>query len=335
MPEGKKLGKTVRILARTGLMAWLMTTATPAEEEHPASEIRIRDPFVLPVSEENAYYLYGTGRPLGELGFDAYRSIDLRQWEGPFPVFRPPRDFWGTRTFWAPEVHRYRGRYCLFGSFAPPEGKGHRGTHVLAADSPRGPFVPVGPRAQTPAAWDCLDGTLYVDDANEPWMVFCHEWIQAVDGEICAMRLNTELDTACGEAIRLFRASDAGWPIEMAFHGKKGTVTDGPFLHRHHSGALLMLWSSFAPGPRYAIGLARSASGNVLGPWTHEPAPWFQDDGGHAMLFRTFGGTPMIAFHQPNHTPEHLVIRSIEETADGLRLGPALGATSPADSSAH
>ena len=60
-----------------------------------ASDIKIRDPFVLPVAAEQIYYLYGTtdknpwgGHP-GE-GFDTYRSRDLIHWEGPFPAFRPP-----------------------------------------------------------------------------------------------------------------------------------------------------------------------------------------------------------------------------------------------------
>jgi arabinan endo-1,5-alpha-L-arabinosidase len=76
-------------------------------------------------------------------------------------------------------------------------------------------------------------------------------------------------------------------------------VTDGPFLHRATGGELLMLWSSFRDG-RYRLGAARSKSGNVLGPWTHDPDPIYADDGGHGMFFRTFGGRLLLAIHSPN-----------------------------------
>ena len=108
------------------------------------ADIWIRDPFVVSVPEEGRYYLYGTrgaetwgGRATG---FDGYRSADLENWEGPFVVFRPAADFWSDRQYWAPEVHRYRGRYYLFATFKA-EGV-CRGTQVLVADGPGGPFVP-------------------------------------------------------------------------------------------------------------------------------------------------------------------------------------------------
>ena len=62
------------------------------------SDIQIRDPFVLPVPEDQYYYLFGT-TDLNcwndeATGFDCYRSRDLENWEGPIPAFRPPADFW-------------------------------------------------------------------------------------------------------------------------------------------------------------------------------------------------------------------------------------------------
>lgn len=37
-----------------------------------------------------------------------------------------------------------------------------RGTQILRADKPEGPFVPLSDGPVTPADWECLDGTLYV-----------------------------------------------------------------------------------------------------------------------------------------------------------------------------
>src|SRR5690606_24497412 len=156
------------------------------------------------------------------------------------------------------EVHHYRGRYYLFATFKA-EGV-RRGTQVLAADAPGGPFLPVSNRPATPPDWECLDGTLFVDDDGNPWMIFCHEWVQVGDGEVCALRPSDDLSTPLGEPLLLFHASEAPWANELNSKGRRGYVTDGPWMHRLASGRLLMLWSSFSDGG-YTIGVAASEPG--------------------------------------------------------------------------
>ncbi len=287
------------------------------------ADIHIRDPFVLPVPEDSLYYLFGTTGPecwtgLAS-GFDYYTSADLHDWQGPFPAFRPPAGFWADRNFWAPEVHRYRGRYVLFASFKA-EGV-RRGTQILAADSPRGPFVPLSEGPATPRDWECLDGTLFVDAGGHPWMVFCHEWVQVGDGEICALRLSDDLASPVGEPRLLFRASEAPWALEINSKGRRGYVTDGPWMHRLANGTLIMLWSSFGAGG-YTVGVARSASGDVLGPWQQVPEPLYAGDGGHCMVFRTFDGQLWLAFHRPNESPaERPVFVPLREYESSVALG--------------
>jgi arabinan endo-1,5-alpha-L-arabinosidase len=269
------------------------------------TDIHIRDPFVLPIVAEKLYYLYGTTGPQAwtnsASGIDYYTSPDLQSWEGPFPAFRPPAGFWADRNFWAPEVHVYRGRYYLFASFKA-EGV-CRGTQILAADGPQGPFLPISDGPVTPHDWECLDGTLFVDANDQPWMVFCHEWVQVGDGEICALRLSDDLESAIEQPHLLFRASEAPWAQEIGSKDRKGYVTDGPSLHRLASGELIMLWSSFSMGG-YTVGVARSASGEILGPWQQVPETLYAGDGGHCMVFRTFDGQLWLAFHRPNQSPD-------------------------------
>ncbi len=286
------------------------------------AEINIRDPFVLPVAAEQRYYLYGTRGSetwtSHATGIDYYTGADLQHWEGPFPAFRPPADFWSDRNFWAPEVYRYHGRYFMFASFKA-DGV-HRGTQILAAETPRGPFLPISGAPVTPHDWECLDGTLFVDADDHPSIVFCHEWVQVGDGEICALRLSDDLTSAVGEPRLLFHASEAAWALEINSKGRIGYVTDGPFLHRLASGVLLLLWSSHSVGG-YTVGIARSSSGDLTGSWQQLPEPLFAGDGGHCMIFRAFDGQLWLALHQPNPTPdERPQFIPLRETGSSLEI---------------
>jgi len=284
-------------------------------------DINIRDPFVVTAQNERRYYMTGTiggntwdGLPVG---FNVYAGDDLEHWEGPIPAFRPAPDFWSDRNFWAPEIHIYHGRYYMFASFKA-EGV-CRGTQILVADSPRGPFQPLrSARPVTPADWECLDGTLHIDADGIPWIVFCHEWVQVHDGEICAMRLSDDLSSAAGEPILLFHASEAPWITPYA--GQSDFVTDGPFLYRAANGELLMLWSSFSSGG-YTLGVARSQLGTVAGPWLQDAEPLYTADGGHGMLFHTFDGQLMLTVHQPNSTPnERPIFIALTESNGVLKI---------------
>lgn len=269
------------------------------------TEINIRDPFVLPVPEEQKYYLYGTtGTETwaeSATSINYYTSTDLENWEGPFLAFTPPDGFWADRNFWAPEVHKYQEYYYMFASFKAAGVP--RGTQILRADSPRGPFLPISDAPVTPRDWECLDGTLYVDANAQPWMVFCHEWVQVGDGEVCAIRLSADLTSAVGEPHILFHASEAPWAQEVNSKGRKGYVTDGPWMHRLPDGGLVMLWSSFGEGG-YTVGIAQSDSGDVLGEWKQLPKPLYAGDGGHCMTFRDFNGQLLLTYHRPNSTPD-------------------------------
>lgn len=286
------------------------------------TEIVIRDPFVLPVPEEKTYYLFGSTQRFDdtqtdeeclypEQGFYYYKSSDLENWKGPYPAFIPGPLFWGKQDFWAPEVHEYQGCYYMFASFK--SDKHCRATHILISTAPGGPYVPLADKPVTPDGWECLDGTLYKEENEagewEPWIVFCHEWVQTGNGTINARRLTNDLKAPVGDAVELFSASDAPWCVP--FENDK-YVTDGPFLFRQNE-KLCMLWSSFGKDG-YAMAIAESATGKITGPWIQREKPFFSKNGGHGMFFRKFDGTLMYSLHQPNSFPEHPYFFECPET---------------------
>lgn len=306
--------------ALAGLVA--LTPVQAGEGTLALSDIHLRDPFILPVPEMGRYYLYGTGWRLpGGPGFMVYSSADLLQWEGPKAAFTAPEGF-RSDNYWAPEVHSWKGRYVMFATFLPRNPNRLRGTWALVSDSPEGPFSLTGTEAVTPPDWYALDGTLYVDRVGQPWMVFCHEWVQVQDGEICAVRLSEDLTHAVGEPILLFHASEAPWKRQYGPNDRKTYVTDGPFMYRNSRGELLMLWSSFGPGG-YKEAVARSTSGEITGPWVQEAEPIVGNDAGHGMVFRRFDGQLMLVLHQPNRGPlERPRLYTLEETTHSLRATP-------------
>ncbi len=285
-------------------------------------EIQIRDPFLI--HHGSTYYLFGsTDKDIWRapgVGFDVYRGTApgvFTEFEGPFPAFRPPAGFWSATNFWAPEVYSYADAFFMFATFKPIEGR--RGTAVLRADDVMGPYAPWSDGPVTPAEWECLDGTLFVDDEGDPWMVFCHEWQQVGDGQICAMRLTADLRTAREKPVVLFTASEAAWAAPLKGRAPGSYVTDGPWLHRDPRGRLTMLWSSFGPEGNYCIGEAISGSGTIAGPWRQRDRPLYEADGGHGMLFTAPDGALYLAIHTPNETPdERPVFVAIDQTEDGL-----------------
>lgn len=278
------------------------------------SDIHIRDPFIL--EDGGVFYLYGTRGAnfgIGTGGFDVYTSRDLEDWEHRGQCFDSDKYNMNLGANWAPEVHKYRGGYYLFATFARPDC-GLRGTWVLKADSPLGPFRPHSKGVVTPKEWECLDGTLYVDRDGMPWIVFCHEHTQIIDGTMCCARLSEDLTEICGEALTLFAASEV--PGVGVQEIDQHYITDGPFLYRSETGKLLMVWSSFMEN-RYAQLLLRFDDGEPGMSFTHLP-PLLTSDGGHGMIFRKDGAL-YLTLHSPNvHGQERPVFLKLRDLGDTL-----------------
>src|SRR5690606_27577436 len=272
----------IAVMCTTGALAQPVQTVT-------LQELNVRDPYILPDQKTKTYFLYKAATvkdAQGKIanGVVAYKSTDLIRWEGPVTVFAIPANNWITGAVWAPEVHFYRGKYYLFATLNsdltwkkrqpgwPPYT--FRGTQIFHAKSPSGPFVPFSIEPHTPMDRMALDGTLWVED-KQPYMVYCHEWVQVTDGTMELVKLKKDLSATVGRGQTLFHASAAPWSTGDAGNNGLHTsyVTAGCFLYRSpSSGKLWMIWTSFRNGS-YAIGLAESVTGSVSGPWKQFEKP--------------------------------------------------------------
>lgn len=277
------------------------------------NEINIRDPFVL--KEGDTYYLYGTrAKDFGKKvnGFDVYTTKDLIHFSEPKVCFDSGKWDMNREVNWAPEVHKYNNSYYMLATFTKKNGL--RGVYILKSDNPDGEFQPHSNGAVTPDEWECLDGTLYINKNNEPYLVFCHEHTQIIDGTVCYIRLSDDLTHSIGEPVYMFSGSTPDWADKKP-EGEH-YITDGPFMYRTTDGELLLIWSTFV-NHMYCQCVAKSSNGELDGEFIHLP-PIITNDGGHGMIFKA-DDKLYLTFHTPNKSlEEHPTFKELIDTGDSI-----------------
>lgn len=286
-------------------------------------QINIRDPFIL--QAEGKWYLYGTRAATAWTeadGFDVYSSADFINWDGPKEIFHKPDGFWADREYWAPECIAWHGMYYLAATFGSEDRKG---IQILVSDTPDGNFRLLTESPITPQSWACLDGTFYTGGGH-PVLVFSHSVPEECRGAICAMELKDDFSSPAAftkdgqtpEIRVLFYTADAPWtrpiPFAKAEFGVDGDAyfSDGPYIVPDASGSgLVMIWSSWGD-EGYSMGISRSLSGRIDGPWIHDDSPFILG-GGHGMLFKDKSGRNRLVYHSPNtFGAERTVIEKIQ-----------------------
>lgn len=268
----------------------------------PLDSIRLSDPAILADQQTNMYYMTGTGGML-------WKSKDLKLWDGPYKVTQTDPNSWmgPNPMIWAAEIHSFKNKYYYFATFTNRAVKidtvngreiERRACHVLVSDKPDGPYVPMQDATYLPATMPTLDGTLWVDKNGKPYLVYCYEWLQNLNGTIEKIELKPDLSGTIGKGQVLFRASDSPWSREKDANGndRPNKVTDGPYLFQTKTGRLGMIWTSWIYDV-YTQGVAYSKSGTLDGPWIQEKDPITPPNYGHGMLFRKLDGKLLMSLH--------------------------------------
>ena len=299
--------------------------------------LKMSDPFILSDIVTHTYFLTGSNGSI-------WKSRNLKTWQGPYNVVQIDTNSWmGNKPMiWAAEIHNYQNRYFYFATFTNPRividsipfryNIPRRASHILVSDKADGPYKFMNNENYLPSKEATLDGTFWIEDGI-PYMVYCHEWLQIIDGTIDAIRLKSDLCGPEDKPFTLFRASDAPWAKELnsireITNNRKipGWVTDGPYLFRTKTGKLGMIWSSWGD-KRYALGVAYSQSGKLKGPWIPEPEPLISENSGHGMLFRTFEGKLLMSLHYQSSDPKNPqrsfrkpTLLEVDDSGDKLKI---------------
>ncbi len=274
---------------------------------------QLRDPFML--IEDGVFYLYGTG-------WVCYRNTTGKLdsgWEDAVEVVEVPEDY--KENKWAPEVYKYNGAFYMFTTYLSKNTE-KRGCAVFKADNPMGPFKLYSDGAVTPKDSHSIDGSLYIDQQKNPWMVYVNEWVDNFDGmgRFSAARMSDDLNKFITEPFDLFKSNSFEW--------SNRNVTDGCYLYETKNNSLLMLWSNFDKNNEYAVALVRSDNGKIDGNWSHDKMLYSKElsgnyDGGHGMIFE-LDGKKYLSIHSPNLSvgdrKEMPVFIEIEEQDDSIIL---------------
>ena len=277
------------------------------------------DPFFFADADSKMYYhVYPRYNQNGTpAALDLFESPDMKNWRKSGVAWEPSPTFLGNNDCWAPDIYEYKGKHYIFVTFSRIKditdishwNTGNfeikAGTTVLKSDNgPQGPYrehAAGGALNVTPTEWMCIDGSLYVDKEGKPWMIYSGELTQFLDGRVYAQRMSDDLSSLIDEPHLLFTASQAPWVKDSGVqNGSAVFITDAPYIWRDEdSGNLIMLWSSNSR-TGYAMGQAISKSGDVLGPWEHEPEQLNTDTGGHGHIFKDLDGNLSVSYHTKN-----------------------------------
>lgn len=290
------------------------------------AELRVRDPYIL--AENGVYYLYKANICHVGTAVVVQRSCDLTEWGEPTTVYTPDPAYGKAEQLWAPEVHRWKGKYYLFVSYLTESGL--RGTGISVSSTPEGPFLPVSDRPATPASQSAIDATLFEEDGI-PYIVYSRDWPHCYDsaigayvGEIWGCAMTDDLSAPAGEPFLMFRSTDcplsAASPARHAWEGKEIARygSDAPYLLRLPNGKIYLTWSPI-PGNNYVV--LGAVADSLRGAWTHLSPPLFDSNGGHAMFFQDFDGQDRMCIHCPEREgDERACFLPVRITNDGIAL---------------
>lgn len=318
----------LRNLDKDGSAIWSDLSVKYGTQIQTTQDIYIRDPFVL--ADNDTYYMYGTTKPY-KGSFDVFTSKNLITWERQERCFVADDNFWGKDNFWAPEVYQYtyneETAYYMFATFEGSDGV--KGTSVLKADSPLGPFNEWSDGPLTMDGHSGIDGTLYIEN-DIPYMIYCHSWNCGYEG--CYDPSDpTDPDKVMGSMAYVELSADLKSVATGATHyewfdAKYGEmynfVTDGPFVYSNN-GQKYLLWSTTDQTTESYKTMCTPF--DTLGETIdigQKTTILYDEDGGHAMAFTDFAGDECLVLHTPNSGDTRAKFFSITNVENELQIAP-------------
>ena len=230
-----------------------------------SSNLPIADPYIL--NYDGTYYAYGTRGN----GFEVYISDDLKHWKRGEKLALSPKDSWGTKWYWAPEVYYVKSKNKFYMFYSVDE-------HICVAtsDSPEGPFL----QDKKEPIWDekSIDTSLFIDDDGTPYLYF----VRFTGGNVIwVAEMKSDLKSIKKKTLKQCISAEDGWETV------RDRVAEGPSILKIYS-------ANHYQSQDYAVGYATATS--PLGPWKkYTGNPILRRDQKVASgLFGTGHGAPFV-----------------------------------------
>lgn len=257
----------VGALAASIHLTSLAASSVPHYTNPIGGSITMGDPFIL--VDEHRFFLYGT-TAVSE-GFKCWVSTNLVDWTERGYAYRKSAESWGGKTFWAPEVIKYRERYYMVFSCQPSSNQSFSARICLAvSDRPEGPFTDF----KTPLldnGWSCIDGHIFIDTDGTPYLFFAKVGVidappkRYLSGMVYGVKLKLDLSGLDGEPVLCTQADQ---PWELPEDGRS-RCNEGSFVFERNGTYYMTYSANHYAEPFYGIGYATATA--PLGPWTKSP----------------------------------------------------------------
>lgn len=203
----------------------------------------IADPYVM--LHKGTYYAYGTSTD----GFEVYKSKDLKCWKRGKQLALSPKDSWGKKWFWAPEVYYIKSKKKFYLFYSVEE-------HICVAtsDSPEGPFV----QDTKEPIWEekSIDTSLFIDDDGTPYLYF----VRFTDGNVIwVAEMTPDLKHIKKETLKQCVKAEEEWELKLP------KVAEGPSVIKKNGTYYLIYSANGYTSQDYAVGYATASS--PYGPW--------------------------------------------------------------------
>jgi arabinan endo-1,5-alpha-L-arabinosidase len=282
------------------------------------------DPFAGRL-DDGSYVAYGTGSIVDGRIFEVLASPDLTSWTRVGGALEPVSPDLGS-DYWAPEVARIDGRWCMYYSVGH-DIVGHH-LRVAIADDPRGPFRDQGVNL-TPDERFAIDPHPYRDENGTWYLFYARDVLEGERvGTMLAVDVLAEVTRLAGQAQTILTPS-GDWQIFQRERAMYDSVYDwhtleGPFVRRHDG-----LYYCFYSGGNWqeeTYGVAYAVASSPIGPW-REPAvppllatiPGEVVGPGHCSIVDAPDGNDAIVYHawDVNQTRRQMCIDALIWTDDG------------------
>ena len=229
--------------------------------------VRGEDGFYYLCSSEGRRLVLTRSRRLTTLGGGARKVVWTAPADGPY-----------SRDLWAPELHRFDGRWYIYVAADDGENANHR-MYALenpAADPFEGEFTMKGRLAVEPDRW-AIDGTAFESAGSRYFIWSGWEGTEDVSQELYIARMRDPW-TLEGPRVRISKP-DFPWEVR----GGPPSVNEGPEVVIRNETINLVYSASGSWTDHYNLGLLTAKVGaDLMDPssWTKRLEPIFQGAGG-------------------------------------------------------